>query len=136
MCYSFFEKGVMLQSKILIRMVFAMHKSKSMIRREKLAIIMAKVKGSSNEHLIRSAVTLIHNKESEEFERMLDTIEKCFEDKVYTEDSKHSDLVRGYLKTLFEGTAWQKSYIDRFSVKEIYLLFDVIEDMLEDYEIV
>lgn len=113
-----------------------MHKSKSMIRREKLAIIMAKVKGSSNEHLIRSAVTLIHNKESEEFERMLDTIEKCFEDKVYTEDSKHSDLVRGYLKTLFEGTAWQKSYIDRFSVKEIYLLFDVIEDMLEDYEIV
>lgn len=126
----------MLQSKIYLRMVFAMHKSKSMIRREKLAIIMAKVKGSSNEHLIRSAVTLIHNKESEEFERMLDTIEKCFEDKVYTEDSKHSDLVRGYLKTLFEGTAWQKSYIDRFSVKEIYLLFDVIEDMLEDYEIV
>lgn len=112
-----------------------MRKSKSMLRREKLASIMAEVKGSSNEHLIRSAVTLIHNKDAEEFERMLDTIEKCFEDKIYTENSKHSDLVRGYLKTLFEGTVWQRSYIDRFSIKEIYLLFDVIEDMLEDYEI-
>ena len=119
----------------LRRMVFAMRKSKSMLRREKLASIMAEVKGSSNEHLIRSAVTLIHNKDAEEFERMLDTIEKCFEDKIYTENSKHSDLVRGYLKTLFEGTVWQRSYIDRFSIKEIYLLFDVIEDMLEDYEI-
>ena len=104
-------------------------------RREKFASIMTKVEGSSNEHLIRSAVALIYNKEPEEFERMLDTIEKCFEDKVYTEDSKHSDLVRGYLKTLFEGTVWQRTYIDRFSIKEIYLLFDVIEDMLEDYEI-
>lgn len=112
-----------------------MRKSKSMIRREKLAIIMTKVKGSSNEHLIRSAVNLIHNKDAEEFERMLSVIEKCFEDKVYTEDSKHSDLVRGYLKTLFEGTDWQRTYIDRFSIKEIYLLFDVIEDMIEDYEI-
>lgn len=116
-------------------MVFAVRKSKSMIRREKLALIMDEVKGSSNESLIRSAVTLIHNKEAEEFERMLDIIEKRFEDKVYTGDSKHSDVVRGYLKTLFEGTAWQKSYIDKFSIKEIYLLFDVVEDMLEDYEI-
>ena len=112
-----------------------MYLSKGIRRRQKLASIMTEVKGSSNEHLIRSAVNLIYNKEAEEFERMLDTIEKCFEDKVYTEDSKHSDLVRGYLKTLFEGTVWQRTYIDRFSIKEIYLLFDVIEDMIEDYEI-
>ena len=126
----------MFQSKIYLkRMVFTMGNGRFFRRREKFASIMTKVEGSSNEHLIRSAVALIYNKEPEEFERMLDTIEKCFEDKVYTEDSKHSDLVRGYLKTLFEGTAWERTYIDRFSIKEIYLLFDVIEDMLEDYEI-
>ena len=112
-----------------------MYLSKGIRRRQKLAVIMTKVEDSPNKSLIRSAVNIIHNKEAEDFERMLSKIEKCFEDKIYTENSKHSDLVRGYLKTLFEGTAWQKSYIDKFSIKEIYLLFDVVEDMLEDYEI-
>lgn len=112
-----------------------MYLSKGIRRRQKLAVIMTKVEDSPNKSLIRSAVNIIHNKGAEDFERMLSKIEKCFEDKIYTEDSKHSDLVRGYLKTLFEDTAWQRTYIDRFSIKEIYLLFDVIEDMLEDYEI-